>query len=511
MTRPWKGSIRARYTVIAAVFSFVVYAALGVALDLVVRHEVETATYAKMERAASQWSTVAHHGALERPVPSYEPIELIQIVGANHRVKAAGKHASRTVPLSLRRPPPGDRFQRYVECKEDGGCLALMAVRLSPDEDSCVVYAAVHEPGLLVGHRLEWLIGGVILLFVGITAYRTWIVVGRTLRPVAAIRSRISEITVSDLSKRVPVPDNDDEIAQLATTANQTLARLEDAVEQQRRFASTTSHELRTPIAGLRAQLEEAVSYPDDIDPRETIRDALASTDRLAAIVDDLLALARLQVGEPAPPEPVDLGELVRAEIAALPRRVPVSVEAPEGVVVRGSRVQLARVLNNLLANAQRHAGSGVEVTLTAQDGEAVLAVTDDGPGVDPSHRERIFERFVRLEDGRLRDPGGSGLGLAISREIACAHNGSLRVEDSPKGARFVFRLPLAGPEDRPDAETADAQSAPENPDAVSAPEGSDAGSGLEDPDAGADPADPDAEPGPEDPDEPPAMAQSGR
>ncbi|MEV4807997.1 HAMP domain-containing sensor histidine kinase [Nonomuraea sp. NPDC049421] len=451
MTRSWKSSIRARYTVAAAVFSLIILGALGATLDLVVRNQLQTTAFDQVERVASQWSATARGGVLPRPIPAYAPVELIQVVDARHHVVDASKQASSTVPLSWMRPPPDDRFQHTVECRPEGGCLALMAIRLTPEADAGVVYAARPEAELISGGGLELGIGGAIAFLVGLTAYRTWTLVGRTLRPVEAIRSRISEITVSDLSLRVPVPHGNDEIAQLATTANQTLARLEDAVEQQRRFASTTSHELRTPIAGLRTQLEEAVHYPGDIDPHETIRNALASTDRLEAIVDDLLQLARLRQGDPAPPEPVDLGELTRAEVANLPHRVPIAVEARQGVVVRGSRVQLARVLNNLLANAQRHAGSGVDVSLTVEDGQAVLAVTDDGPGVPPAHRERVFERFVRLDDGRRRDPGGSGLGLAISRDIAHTHYGSLRVEDSPAGARFVLRLPLARPaESRP-------------------------------------------------------------
>ena len=265
---------------------------------------------------------------------------------------------------------------------------------------------------------------------------------GRTLRPVAAIRARMSEITASDLSLRVPLPPGEDEIALLARTANQTLARLEEAVKQQRRFASATSHELRTPIAGLRTQLEEAVLYPDDVDPHETIRGALSTTDRLEAIVNDLLVLARLRAADPAPHEPIDLGELVRR------RRRPRQRDA--GTRSRGLRGTGPGLPDPAdpgggqpADNARRHADSSVEVTVESVDGQAVVAVTDDGAGIAPADRERVFERFTRLDDGRRRDPGGSGLGLAISRDIAHAHHGTLRIEDSPRGARFVLRLPL--------------------------------------------------------------------
>jgi signal transduction histidine kinase len=251
-----------------------------------------------------------------------------------------------------------------------------------------------------------------------------------------------------------------------------TFTRLERAVERQRQLASTTSHELRSPIAGLRVQLEEALLYPDDVDPHDTIRGALSATDRLEAIVDDVLLAARLSAEDATPHEPIDLGTLVTQEAARL-RGVPVHVHAASDVRIRGSRMQLIRVLGNVLNNAQRHADSGIEVFVESTNGQAVLAVVDDGTGIGPADRERAFERFTRLTDGRRRDPGGSGLGLAISRDIAHAHHGTLRIEDSRRGARFVLRLPLLGTEQpapgRADAERADeVRAAPSSPDADS-------------------------------------------
>ncbi|MEU8383488.1 HAMP domain-containing sensor histidine kinase [Streptosporangium sp. NPDC048865] len=213
--------------------------------------------------------------------------------------------------------------------------------------------------------------------------------------------------------------------------------------EEQRRFASSTSHELRTPLSGLRARLEEAMLYPADVDPHETIREALAVTDRLETIVDDLLVLARLRAGEPAAHEPIDVGALVVKEVAAMAGGVPVHVGASRDVNVPGNRIQLIRVIDNLLVNARRHADEKVEITVGRVEGWAVITVCDDGAGIAPEHRERVFERFVRLDEGRRREPGGTGLGLAISRGIAHAHNGTLTIEDSPRGARFVLRLPL--------------------------------------------------------------------
>ncbi|MEV5892497.1 ATP-binding protein [Nonomuraea fuscirosea] len=213
--------------------------------------------------------------------------------------------------------------------------------------------------------------------------------------------------------------------------------------EEQRRFASSTSHELRTPLAALRTRLEEAVLYPTEVDPLETIREARALTDRLETIIDDLLVSARLRAGEPDAYEPIDIRTLVVKEVAAMAGGVPVHVDADRDVNVLGSRIQLIRVIDNLLVNARRHADEKVEVTVGRVEGSAVITVCDDGSGIAPQDRERVFERFARLDEGRRREPGGTGLGLAISRDIAHAHNGTLTIEDSPRGARFVLRLPL--------------------------------------------------------------------
>ncbi|MEO3870031.1 HAMP domain-containing sensor histidine kinase [Nonomuraea sp. B12E4] len=440
---PRPRSIRARYTAVAAGFSLIILAVLGATVDLTIRYRVQSNLFDQAERVASQWSAAARNGVVPHRIPAYPPVDLVQIVDAHQKVLKSSRRASATVPISRLRPPPDDRFQRREECEGPGRCVLLEAIRLTPDADAGVVYAGIREPDLLATHRLDYAVVAGIGLITAVAAWTAWVLVGRTLRPVEAIRARISEITVSDLSLRVPVPPGHDEITQLATTANHTLSQLEGAVEEQRQFASTTSHELRTPIAGLRMQLEEALRYPDDVDTQETLRTALATTDRLEAIVNDLLLLARLRATDPAPPEKIDVGELVVAEVNAQHRPIPTKVHAPAGLRICGSRMQLIRVVDNLLTNAQRHAESSVEVTVApAGDGVAVT-VADDGSGIAPAHRERVFERFVRLDDGRRRDPGGSGLGLAISRDIARAHHGTLRVADSQRGAKFVLWLPL--------------------------------------------------------------------
>ncbi len=443
----WIGmrSVRASCTLIVALFASGVLVVLGATLDLAIRSHIESSSFRLAEEVASRWSPVARQGLVPRPIPAGPPVGLIQVVDVHDRVVDSSRDASATVPLSRHRPPPDARFQPYRECPPDGRCVLLQAIRLTPAADAGVVYAGIPEPELLATHQLEYAIAAGIVAVTGIAAWAAWVLVGRALRPVEAIRARISQITVSDLSLRVPEPQGDDEISRLATTANHTLGRLEGAVEQLRRFASTTSHELRTPIAGMRTQLEEALLYPDDVAAEDALRGALSTVGRLEAIVDDLLLLARLRAADPLPAARIDLGERVAAEVRARPSPVPIKVDTPAGLQILGSRIQLIRVLDNLLANAWRHAESAVTVSVgPAGDGVAVT-VADDGPGIPPDQRERVFDRFVRLDDGRRRDPGGSGLGLAISRDIAHAHRGTLTVEDSPRGARFVLWLPLIG------------------------------------------------------------------
>ncbi|MFJ9178400.1 sensor histidine kinase [Streptomyces sp. NPDC102360] len=273
----------------------------------------------------------------------------------------------------------------------------------------------------------------------------TYLVTRRALRPVEGIRAEMAAITASqDLARRVPEPDTHDEVARLAGTTNETLAALEASVDRQRRFVADASHELRSPIASLRTQLEVGAAHPELLD----VDGAVEDTVRLQELAADLLLLARLDAGEKPGGAEVDLAALVREELSQrvgdrLPVSMDVQVDAEEEAQVTGSRGQLARVLGNLVDNAERHARTGVHVTLRTGNGRVTLGVADDGQGVPEDERERIFERFVRLDDARTRDGGGAGLGLAIARDVAERHGGSLTVRSAPEGgALFELALP---------------------------------------------------------------------
>lgn len=307
------------------------------------------------------------------------------------------------------------------------------------DRGTLTVYAGAPlsaEHGAVNTALTVMLIGFPLLL--AVVAWVTWLVTRRALRPVEGIRREMAAITASeDLARRVPVPGTHDEVARLATTTNETLAALESSVERQRGFVADASHELRSPIASLRTQLEVAAAHPELLD----LDGAVADTVRLQRLAADLLLLARLDAGERPADARVDLAALARE---AAEGRAGVRVRGDEGVVsAAGSRGQLGRVLANLLDNAERHARSVVEVSVRWDGDTALVAVTDDGEGVPAADRERIFERFVRLDDARSRDDGGAGLGLAIARDVAVRHGGTLTVHDAPAGgALFELRLP---------------------------------------------------------------------
>lgn len=292
---------------------------------------------------------------------------------------------------------------------------------------------------------LWWVVPALVAMIGGLT----WLLVGRSLRPVAALTRRVAEISATTLHERVPEPASRDEVGLLARTMNGMLDRLDAAARRQREFVSDASHELRSPLASIRTQVEVAAMPSTDVALTELTTGVLAETDRLDAIVADLLTLARREEGAAAGDLSVlDLGEIVTDEAARV-RRVPVEVrlEAETGdVFVEGEPDGLRRSVRHLLDNAARHAVERVTVEVGHDgNGAATLIVDDDGNGVPEEDRARILERFVRLDEARSRDAGGAGLGLAVVREVVAGLGGDVVVGDAPAGgARFELRLRAA-------------------------------------------------------------------
>ncbi|WP_433240886.1 sensor histidine kinase [Streptosporangium sp. CA-135522] len=370
----------------------------------------------------------------------------VQVVNAVGTVVASTPSLKGAPPVADFAPPAGIARADKELCRIPefpGRCMIVVALRVYRPEGDWLVYSVDNVVPWYGRPKMFAALIGASLLLVLLAGLGSYHMVARALRPVNDIRRRLAEITTTDLGRRVPVPKARDEIRQLAETINQTLDRLEAAVEQQRRFASDASHDLRSPLTAMRAQVEEALLYPEDVNWTAKATAMLSSLDRLQALVSDLLMLARLDSGAPAAKEQIDLGELCGDELDRRRRGVTVVRELKPGLTVEGDRLRLSRLLTNLLDNAERHAASQVSMSMTEEDGTAVVEVLDDGAGISPDQREVVFRRFTRLDASRSRDAGGTGLGLAIAREIAQAHGGSLGLEDSEQGARFVLRLPL--------------------------------------------------------------------
>jgi signal transduction histidine kinase len=276
-------------------------------------------------------------------------------------------------------------------------------------------------------------------LLLVLLAVVAWRVIGATLRPVEALRAGAEEITGGARPGQLPVPASRDEIHRLAVTLNGMLDRLESARVRQRAFVADAAHELRSPLANMRTQLEVAQHLGARTDWPAVADDLLTDTKRLSRLVDDLLLLARADDGTPRPRRssgPVDLVALVGGVVQRYPAP-PVRFEPPDGPVwVQGEPDALDRVLANLLDNAVRHAVGEVVVAVLPQrrdgaDGHLVT-VTDDGPGIPVADRDRVFDRFTRLDDARTRDDGGAGLGLAIVRELVRRQGGTIHLADAP-------------------------------------------------------------------------------
>ncbi len=279
-----------------------------------------------------------------------------------------------------------------------------------------------------------------------VSAAATYLLVARSMRSVDAIRSRVADISTSDLTERVPVPESRDQIAALARTMNEMLARIEAGHTAQQRFVGDASHELRSPLTTIISALEVAVAHPELLDKELAAGTLIPEAHRMQALVDDLLLLARAdERGLPIRSEDVDLDDLVSAEAQRLRRETSLEVDTdliPTRVV--GDAAALTRVLRNVLDNAERHALSRVEVSVQPRDDHAVVTAADDGPGVPVPDRDRVFDRFVRLDPDRSRTGGGAGLGLAIVREIVAAHHGTVAIDERPGGGtRITVQLPL--------------------------------------------------------------------
>ena len=445
-------SLRARLLLVSVVVLFVGLAGGGVVLVATMNFALlRTANNEALETAKAV-AELVNEDTLSDPLPA-APAVRVQVVDAKHRVRAVSAGADRLVPILY--PDElnalGDGQGRFIPGSRIGldGRVRVVSVTAGPASDPVHVLVARPTADLTQGvHLLRTTLLITFPPLVALLALVAWRVVGATLRPVEALRAGAEEITGAARSDRLPVPDSRDEIHRLAVTLNGMLHRLDAARGRQRAFVADAAHELRSPLTNMRTELEVAQRLPDTTDWPSLADDLLTDVERLSRLVDDLLLLARADDGSTRAltrrAEAVELGQLL-GEVAA--RYPAVEYERPAAPLrTLGERDALGRVVANLLDNAVRHAASSVRLSVTADGAYQMISVSDDGPGIPAADRERVFDRFTRLDDARARDAGGSGLGLAIVRELVRRHGGTVALRGSvpAPGLRVDVRLPGA-------------------------------------------------------------------
>jgi len=442
------GSVRAKMTVLATLVAVIAVGISAVALLVVLRHSLERAGDDAAKTRVQDLAALATSGTLPALLTVPNDEDIAQVVDASGAVLAGSTgHTGRGIAtFAPEGTAPVVRMVRDVPDDNELIDFRVWAKRAQTHDGPVIVYIgtsldSVNETIATVRRVLLLILPPLLAML----AVASWVLVGRALRPVEAIRAEVADISGRALDRRVPVPPNRDEIGRLASTMNEMLDRLQAASERQRKFVADASHELQSPIAALRTQLEVAIAQPATTDWAATSSDLLAESRHMERLVRDLLFLARSDGEESVRRiEPVDLDDIVLEEATRLRSSARVGVDASgvSAAPLSGNRDELTRLVRNLLENAEHHAESGVRIKLSAEGHEIILVVEDDGPGVAPAERERIFQRFTRLDEARSRHNGGTGLGLAIVKEITERHGGTVCVENAAPGARFAVRLP---------------------------------------------------------------------
>ncbi|MBA2559594.1 MAG: HAMP domain-containing protein [Propionibacteriales bacterium] len=421
----------------------------GVLILLAIRAELVDAADAVGDANSFEIAQLAHANDLPRIVPVMTDPEIAVQVVSNGRVLAESMNIRGSPELDLASPRPGETDVLQVESlpHAEEGRYRVTARGIVIASGTATIYVAVSIEDVedTMSTATRALAIGLALLVLVLCGVM-WVIIGRTLAPVERIRQQASAITGRHLDRRVLEPMQQDEIGRLARTVNAMLARLQDSAERQSRFVADAAHELRSPVASLRTQLETAGEESRVNGNGVSVPDLLQETVRMQTMVDRLLLLARGDAGELAPHRiEVDLDDIIDDVVSSLANpRVPIDQTQVQPAQVPGDPGLLEQVVRNLVENAVRHARSEVRVGLASSDGEVVLFVDDDGAGIPVERRSEVFERFTRLDVARDRHGGGVGLGLAIVAEIVQAHGGSIELDRAPiDGARFRVRLPM--------------------------------------------------------------------
>jgi signal transduction histidine kinase len=434
--------IRIRVTAAMALAMALVLAATGWFLYARLESHLRTALDTSLQVRADDLAALVRNGGSLAP-SGRGLIEhgesFAQLLSRDGRVLDATKPL-RSAPLL---DPAGIRRPTYENRPSVPGLNDPARLLATPVPSGVLVVGATRENDVetLAAFRNELLITGpVALLLASLIGY---FLVGLSLHPVEAMRRRAAQISAETPGERLPVPETRDELERLGSTLNEMLARLEEGLQRERDFVADAGHELRTPLALLRTELELALRHgQSEEELRDALRASVEEVDRLAQLADDLLLIAHSdRDGLPLRVEPVEARELLSSVATRFQWRAdeaqrPLRLDVPNGLVVRGDRLRLEQALSNLVDNALRHGDGSVSLRAAAANGNVELHVQDEGPGFSDGFAARAFERFSRSQPGR--EGSGAGLGLSIVKMIAEAHGGTAEAANSPQGGADV-------------------------------------------------------------------------
>lgn len=449
---PSRWSVRARTTVASTLVIAFCLVIAGLALVFVLANSLHLSALNSSEARATQLIQQLGGKSPADLDPSLlstdSQVGIVQIVDADHRIAAQSPGTeSGLLSEQLLGPDESDAYGRVKKSDDEDYWLIGRGAQ-TPTGPVTVFVGADREPVETVVTTVAVLLAIAGPLVLGLAAFATYRLVGSALAPVERIRARVASISSGRQGERVPVPSGNDEIARLATTMNDMLARLDEGALAQQRFVSDASHELRSPLSTITTALELAHRRPDLLDDA-LIEDALLpEARRMRQLIEDLLILARSDESElesAGTVVDVDLDDILFAEHKRIDGISEIAVTARVAPVrVSGDPRALARMVRNLVDNAVRHAETMVHLECSEDGHDAQIVIEDDGPGIPAAERERIFGRFVRLDQPRSRQGGGSGLGLSIASEIVAAHHGTITVgESAGGGSRFEVTIPL--------------------------------------------------------------------
>ncbi|MCW2856727.1 MAG: ATP-binding region, ATPase domain protein [Marmoricola sp.] len=436
-------SVRIRVTLVAALFVLLVTAVGSIVVVAVIGHTVDyTLIDSARQDAAAIDAQLARGVTPAAAATTGRNDVVVQLLNASGVVIASDRPDELTVPL---RTTPGENNTQDIPGGHETYTIVAQASKANRNVRLIIVGRSTELRDDTRAETARTLAVSVPLVVLAL-AMIVWLSVGRALRPVEVMREEADQIHAAHLARRLAVPAGSDEIPRLARTLNEMLDRIDESQRSQRQFVSDASHELRSPLAVLRQSAELGLAHPELVSQESLADDVLHETARLEDLVSALLLLARVESHTAGPIEPVDVDDVVLVEVARIRdtgTAVHIDVSALSAGRTTGSTVLLGQVVRNLLDNAVRHATGRIEVGLHQHGHVMVLRVDDDGSGIAARDRESVFERFVRLDEGRARDEGGSGLGLAIVRTIVTSLGGTVRVVDAPLGgARFEVMLP---------------------------------------------------------------------